>query len=162
MMKDNQYMIKPVGMVKNENYQFSLEIFPEYQSALKELEGFSHIQAMFWFHFADTEEYRSILTSEKPYKNAPDEIGIFATRSPMRPNPIALSVIEIISVDIESGSIQIGYTDADDQTPIIDIKPYHPATDRVKNVTVPEWCSHWPQYYEENESFDWQGEFVNA
>lgn len=50
----------------------------------------------------------------------------------------------------------------DDQTPVIDIKPYHPATDRVKDVRVPDWCSHWPQYYEENETFDWQAEFVNA
>jgi len=161
-MENQQFLIKPVGYVNSENYQFSLQILPAYRPALTELEGFSHIQALFWFHHFDSKEYRQIMLTDKPYKNAPDQVGIFATRSPIRPNPLALSVIPIISIEKGKGIIEIAYTDAEDQTPLIDIKPYHPATDRVKEVSVPTWCSHWPDYYEENETFDWANEFVNA
>jgi len=42
---------------------------------------------------------------------------------------------------------------------VIDIKPYHPAVDRVKNVSTPSWCSHWPQWYEESGDFNWTDEF---
>jgi len=161
-MKDNVFNINPVGYVKTTAQGYCLEILPEYRQALLELNAFSHIQVMFWFHFADNTEARKILKAEKPYKNAPDEIGVFATRSPVRPNPIALTVAQILSVDIEQGIVNLAYTDADDETPVLDIKPYHPATDRVKDVQVPEWCSHWPKWYEDNATFDWQNEFVNA
>jgi tRNA-Thr(GGU) m(6)t(6)A37 methyltransferase TsaA len=161
-MEKQLYSIKPVGFVHIKDHAFNLEILPEFRPAVKELDGFSHIQVMFWFHFADYEAARSILVSEKPYKHAPEELGVFATRSPVRPNPIALTVAQIISVDMENGIINIAYTDADDNTPVIDIKPYHPATDRVKDVIVPDWCSHWPKWYEDNATFDWQNEFVNT
>lgn len=50
----------------------------------------------------------------QPYKGAPETMGIFATRSPMRPNPIALTAVEVIHIDLEHGKIQVPFIDADD------------------------------------------------
>jgi tRNA-Thr(GGU) m(6)t(6)A37 methyltransferase TsaA len=161
-MSDQKFAIEPVGYVRQANGQFYLEILPQFKDALIGLTGFSHVQVQCWFHLFDSPEYRSIVINNKPYKKAPKKLGVFATRSPFRPNPIALTVLPIMAIDQENGIIEIAYTDADDGTPIIDIKPYHPATDRVKNVSVPEWCAHWPKFYEDNADFDWHNEFVNA
>ncbi len=118
---------------------------------------------MLWCsHYLDSAEHRNILVAEKLYKNAPDTLGIFATRSPLRPNPICVSVTQVIRVDQENGEIVIPWIDAEDSTPILDIKPYHPSSDRIRDISVPAWCSHWPKYYEESGEFDWAAEFVNA
>ena len=71
--------------------------------ALKELDGFSHINVLWWFSDFDNEDFRSVLETDQPYKKAPEKMGIFATRSPVRPNPIALSAVEIINIDYMSG-----------------------------------------------------------
>lgn len=89
-------------------------------------------------------------------------MGVFATRSPVRPNPIAISPVPVMGIDEDHGMIYIPYIDAEDATPIVDLKPYHPCIDRIKDVQVPAWCSHWPQSYEESASFDWSAEFVHA
>lgn len=86
-------------------------------------------------------------------------MGIFATRSPARPNPIALGTAQVIRIDHASGVIQIAYTDAADQTPVLDIKPYTPSLDRVESPAVPDWCSHWPKSLEESGGFDWESVF---
>ena len=99
---------------------------------------------------------------DKPYQKAPDTMGIFATRSERRPNPVALTVVPLLNIDHEKGIISIPFIDAEDNSPIIDIKPYHPATDRVKDVSMPAWCDHWPQWYEESAEFDWESEFIFA
>jgi tRNA (Thr-GGU) A37 N-methylase len=84
----------------------------------------------------------SPVTCNKPYKNAPDVFGFFATRSDYRPNPIGLSVFPVKSIDIKKGIVGVYYLDAEDGSPVIDIKPYHLAVDRVRNVATPSWCSH--------------------
>ena len=68
-------------------------------------------------------------------------------------------IYEIINIDYMSGLIQIAYIDANDKTPILDIKPYTPSLDRVENPQVPDWCSHWPHSLEESASFAWENEF---
>ena len=73
-------------------------------------------------------------------------MGIFATRSPARPNPIALSTAQVIRIDHASGVIQIAYTDADNQTPVLDIKPT-PQAWTGRSPAVPDWCSHWPKVW---------------
>ncbi|MCG8515368.1 MAG: TrmO family methyltransferase, partial [Halanaerobiales bacterium] len=104
---------------------------------------------------------RQVLQCEQPYQKAPASVGIFATRSPLRPNPIALTIVPIINI-AEDGKIYLPYIDAEDGSPIIDLKPYHPATDRVRDLEVPDWCRHWPQWYEDSASFDWEAELINA
>lgn len=157
-----EFLISSIGYVRAGGDGFFLEIKKEYIPALKELATFSHINVLWWPHLLDTPQNRAILESEQPYKNAPSKLGIFATRSQIRPNPIALSIAPIIHLDYTKGIIQVAYIDAEDGTPIIDIKPYHPSNDRVKDVSLPVWCSHWPKWYEESGSFDWAAEFINA
>jgi len=99
---------------------------------------------------------------QKPYRKGPDLLGIFSTRSPMRPNPIALSVAAVVGVDMEQGLIRLAYIDAEDGTPVLDIKPYLPCSDRVSRVQTPGWCSHWPQSMEGSATFDWPAEFETA
>jgi tRNA (Thr-GGU) A37 N-methylase len=64
-----------------------------------------------------------------------------------------------MGVDPQNHRLEISYTDAEDGTPVLDIKPYHPSEDRVRDVRMPDWCAHWPEYWEESGDFDWSGEF---
>lgn len=155
----NVFQVKPIGYVRQNGDGAVLELEAEFRSALKSLEGFSHINVLWWLDKLDTAEARSILQVEAPYKKAPEIMGVFATRSPIRPNPIALTAAGVIGIDHESGSILLTYIDADDGTPVVDIKPYTPSIDRVEEPNVPEWCRHWPKNTETSGDFDWGAEF---
>lgn len=152
--------LKTIGYVRSDERGFYLEVEENYVNALKELNDFSHINVVWWANFFEEEEYRNIMVADKPYTNGPEKIGIFATRSPIRPNPIMLSVAYMIN--IEYNKIRIPYIDAEIGTPILDLKPYYPCSDKVRDGSVPKWCSHWPNCIEESEHFDWEKEFVNA
>lgn len=155
----NNFEVYPIGIIKNNEEGAFIEIEPKYVPALEALEGFSHINIIWWFSDFDNEEARNILQAPQPYKKAPDVMGIFATRSPVRPNPIALTAVEIIRIDYTQGVIQIAYIDANDNTPVLDIKPYTPSLDRIEAPDVPEWCGHWPKSVEQSASFAWEEEF---
>ena len=75
----------------------------KYVKGLRGLDGYSHVQVLWWADACDNEYNRNILVEEKPYKNGPDKIGVFALHSPERPNPIAVSNVNIAYVDIEHG-----------------------------------------------------------
>ena len=159
---ENGINMSVIGQVNAAEDGFSLELNQKFIPALIGLKGFSYLNIFWWANLFDNEDGRSVLTCEKPYSNAPDIMGIFATRSPVRPNPVCLSVVSVSHIDYDNGVINIPYIDAEDGTPLVDIKPYHPATDRVKDPSVPDWCRHWPQWLEDSASFDWEAEFVNA
>lgn len=159
---ENRFYVSPIGIIRVRNGEYCLEIIKEYHSALEGLEGFSHINVLWWFNQFDSDKCRRILTCEQPYKNSPPKLGIFATRSPVRPNPIALTTAAIINVDLNMGLIKLDYIDAEDNTPVLDLKPYYPCSDKVREVSTPSWSSHWPDCREESASFDWGAEFVNA
>ncbi len=122
--------VNPIGTICNNDNGAWIEILPEYRPALQALDGFSHINVIWWFSECDNEAARAILEAEQPYKNAPGIMGIFATRSPARPNPLALTAAEVLQLDLKNGIIRIDYTDANDGTPVLDIKPYTPSMDR--------------------------------
>ena len=153
------FEVYPIGRIQNNENGTVIEIAPKYIPAMKALEGFSHINVIWWFSGSDNNDARNTLDAPKPYKNAPDTMGIFATRSPIRPNPIALTAVEVIHIDYQKGLIQIAYIDANDNTPVLDIKPYTPSLDRVETPGVPEWCSHWPKSLEQSAYFAWEDEF---
>ena len=155
---DNKFQIKPIGKVNVEKGIFSIQIEKEFFPALINIEGFSHLQIVWWGHLFEAEQYRTQFTTDKPYKKGPDKLGIFATRSPVRPNPILITTIALIKIDFENGIIYTPYIDAENGTPVLDIKPYH-ASERIKNCEVPQWCEHWPKWYEDSAAFDWQSEF---
>lgn len=136
-----------------------IQVDENYIPALQALDGFSHLQIIWWFDGYDEDVYRTILKTKQPYKKAPEEMGIFATRSPIRPNPIALTAVEKLHIDYEKGVVQIAYIDANDGSPVLDIKPYTPSLDRIEAPEVPAWCAHWPKSLEESGSFAWEKEF---
>lgn len=155
----NQYTVTPIGKVVNNMGEFSIQVDEQYRPALKGLRGFSHLCMIWWFDKCDNEQCRNMLECESPYKGSPEVLGTFATRSPMRPNPIALSTVQILSIDEEKGIIALPYTDAEDGSPVLDLKPYTPSLDRILAPEVPEWCKDWPISVEESGDFDWESVF---
>jgi tRNA-Thr(GGU) m(6)t(6)A37 methyltransferase TsaA len=155
----SNYEVYPVGKIKHAQDGTFIEIEERYLPALKELNGFSHINVIWWFSEFDNKEMRNTFEVTKPYKKSPETMGIFATRSPIRPNPSALTAVEVISIDAQKGRILIAFIDANDDTPVLDIKPYTPSLDRIESPKVPDWCQQWPKSSEESASFAWEEEF---
>lgn len=153
------FNVNSIGTICNREEGCFIQIDPLYTPALQALDGFSHINVVWWFNECDSDAARSVLETKQPYKHSPETMGIFATRSPYRPNPIALTASEVLHIDHKAGMIQIAYTDANDGSPVLDIKPYTPSLDRVESPKVPDWCSHWPESLEKSASFDWEKEF---
>lgn len=151
--------LKPIGKIINHQDGMHIALDKLYLPALQGLEGFSHIQVLWWFSGCDNEASRNNLYEKRPYTHGPEIMGTFATRSPERPNPIALSCAQITYIDQENAVIGLAYIDADDDSPVLDIKPYIPSLDRVDAPVVPQWCRHWPKSCEESGDFDWESEF---
>lgn len=151
--------VHPIGTIYNSGEEAYIQLEKEFIPALRALEGFGCLNILWWFSDFDTQEYRSALEVEQPYKHSPALMGIFATRSPLRPNPIALTASPVINIDYETGVIRLAFIDANNGTPVLDIKPYTPSFDRMENPQVPDWCSHWPKSWEESASFPWENEF---
>ncbi len=80
----------------------------------------------------------------------------------MRPNPLALTPVPVLALEPEQGLVRIPYIDAEPDSPVLDIKPYHPAVDRIREVDVPAWCAGWPEWYEDSMTFDWSAIFESA
>lgn len=93
-----------------------IEIFPEYLDGLMDLEGFSHISLIYHFH-----KIEGYSLKVKPFMDI-EEHGIFATRSPKRPNAIGISTVKL--VHIEKNILHIEMVDILNNTPLIDIKPF--------------------------------------
>lgn len=161
-MSNPHFQVRSIGHVVVDDDGFSIAIAAPYRPALEGLSGFSHLNVLWWCHHLDEPEYREMVTADKPYKAGPDRIGIFATRSPARPNPIALTAVPVLGLDVAAGIVRIAYIDAEAETPVLDIKPYLPAVDRIRDTTSPGWCSDWPAWYEDSATFDWGAVFENA
>lgn len=155
----NQFIVKQIGKININEAGMFIKIQSEFISALQALNGFSHINLLWLFDGCDNEKSRNTLEVASPYKSSPLVMGTFAPRSPQRPNPIALTTAQMININYESGVIQIAYIDANDASPVIDLKPYTPSLDRIENPCVPNWCNHWPKSLEKSSDFDWENEF---
>jgi len=106
----------------------TVEIKEEYVEGLADLEGFSHIYLIFYFHLSEGYNLKVV-----PYRDSVER-GLFATRAPRRPNQIGLSVVRLIS--IIGNIIEIADADMLDGTPLLDIKPYVPAFTEPEEVTI--------------------------
>ena len=106
----------------------TIEIYPKYVLGLRDVAEFSHLILLYHFHLC----HRASLTV-KPYLDS-KEHGIFATRAPVRPNPIGLSVVRLLGV--RGGTLTVQDLDVLDGTPLLDIKPYIPRFDarRVESI----------------------------
>jgi tRNA-Thr(GGU) m(6)t(6)A37 methyltransferase TsaA len=129
---EDSFQIFPIGMIKKRDKSVTIEIHHEYEDALLGLSQYSHILVFSWFHKSDTPEKRSTLRVHPRGNKANPLTGVFATRSPVRPNPISVYTCRILSID--GNVIHIEKIDALDGTPVIDIKPYVPRLDSVSEV----------------------------
>ena len=150
--------ITAVGRIEIVNDETYVVLEKPYIAALRGLEGFGYMNVLWWFDGCDTSESRQTLVTPVPYRNVTGDMGVFATRSPQRPNPIALTAIRILHIDHGSGRILVSYIDANNMSPVIDLKPYTPSLDRVEKPLVPQWCASWPKSLEESAVFDWENE----
>ena len=122
--------IQPAGAA---GVQGSVEVWPEFAAGLQDLEGFSHIILL--YHFHRVKEARLIVT---PFMDTQPR-GVFATRAPKRPNPIGVTVAELLTV--ENNVLHVRGLDALNGTPVLDLKPYlfHDSYDGVPDSTVADW-----------------------
>ena len=116
----------------------TIELDPVYHGATRGLEEFSHVQIVYLLHRARYESERHRVRRPRGRADMP-EVGIFAQRAKDRPNPIGITAVELISVAKER--LTVRGLDAVDGTPVLDIKPYYPAYDRVESARVPEWVA---------------------
>lgn len=120
----------PIQPVSDSALQGKIEIFPEFSEGLMDLEGFSHIVLLYHFHKVPGSKLTVV-----PYMDTHPR-GVFSTRSPARPNPIGMSVVELKRRD--GNLLTISAIDVLDGTPLIDIKPSIPRVDH-KEVTRLGW-----------------------
>ena len=112
---------------------------PEYRNAeaLREIEGFSHLWLLFDFSLAHKREWSA--TVRPPRLGGNKRVGVFASRSPFRPNPIGLSCVKLVRVEqteTEGAVLIVSGADLLDGTPILDIKPYLPFADCIPEATA--------------------------
>lgn len=107
----------PHGLGAKHETEGVLEILREFEPGLMDIEGFSHLYVLWAFDRAQDFELISYAPTDKDHPH-----GVFATRSPRRPNPIALTVVELIGRN--GASLRVRGVDMLDGTPILDIKPY--------------------------------------
>jgi tRNA-Thr(GGU) m(6)t(6)A37 methyltransferase TsaA len=143
-----RYNFKTVGTVSNEIKQpgrFNFDdtvstiiLVPKFARALDGIEEFSHIVVIFWLHRIKRTE-RTILKTHPRRDLSLPLTGIFATRSPARTNPIGVSTVKLLGVNVNILTV-IGL-DAVDGTPVLDIKPYLPQPFPPAEVKLPAWAS---------------------
>ncbi len=105
-----------------------VEVFDEFLPGLVDVEGCTHLILLYWLDRAD----RSMLKAFPPHDGK--EHGVFATRSPNRPNPIGVGIVELLGV--EGGRLKVRGLDAIEGSPLLDIKPYFAEVDNIPNAKV--------------------------
>src|SRR3989344_1631928 len=143
--KDGTIKVKPLGRAKNSVNKPTLPdwkdvvteilIDKNYSKGLDGIEDYSHVIIVYWM---DKEAECHLKHHPQGRKDVPF-IGIFACRCPQRPNRIAISTVELVGR--KGNSIIVKGLDIVSGTPILDIKPYAPYYDEVKNARVPDWVS---------------------
>jgi len=137
--------LRPIGHVENgvqvgerviwEEIESRVVVADEWAKGLEGLEEFSHVTIIFWL---DRPADRETPLRVHPQGNEDIPlVGLFATRTPRRPNPIGLTVVKLLSV--QGNTLHVRGLDAYDGTPVLDIKPYLVRGDLKRDALVPEW-----------------------
>lgn len=149
---EETYSLQAIGKVHASSEGFMIEVFEPYRAALDGLGQFSHALVLWWADRNDNPEARAVLEVDLPYAKGKGA-GVFACRSERRPNPIAVTTCALIHVDEKAGQIIVPWMDALDGTPVIDLKPFIPASDRVRDFHVAPWMSDWPEWMEDSAQY---------
>ena len=157
-----ELIVRPIGIVKNKNESVMLKyanqnieldqklvitqdsrlkeseiiIDEEYVECLDGIEDFSHLMILFWTHETPENARKVKKVNPAGMKNIPKK-GIFATRSPVRPNPIGIISVKLI--ERKGNTLIVEGLDAINDSPIIDIKPHLPSYDSPLNVKIADW-----------------------
>ena len=143
-MRKHSLELKPIGIIHSPHkntraapYQgykseeiSQIEIFKEFEEGLQDIEGFSHIIVIYWFQ--KSQGYHLLVKT--PWDDSLH--GLFTTRSPHRPCPLGLTVVELVAR--EKNILKVKGLDAIDGTPLLDIKPYIPGVDE-RSAAKPGW-----------------------
>ncbi len=146
-----ELILKAIGFVRNginpgsarqkwEDIESEIVINPDLKDALDNLEEFSHIIVIFWTRRKSAD----LLPHKIHVKHNPDLplVGLFATRSPDRPNPLAKTTVKLLGR--RDNVLRVQGLDAFNDTPVIDIKPYLPDYDSPEGAKVPGWIKTTP------------------
>jgi tRNA-Thr(GGU) m(6)t(6)A37 methyltransferase TsaA len=144
--KGQEMKLEPIGFVRNEiegpgkrNWQeviSEIVIKPELNESLDQITGFSHLIVLFWT--------QKVAAADIPAKVHPQHnlnlplVGLFASRSPIRPNPVCLTVVRLL--ERRDNILVVKGLDAFNSTVVIDIKPYIPRSDLIRDAAAPDWC----------------------
>ena len=138
-MKKDSIEIVPIGFVvkASDNVKdkmiSKIVVKKEFAKALDRIEDFSHVHIIFWLHNIRNERPLTLT-----FDNVP--VGVFATRTPVHPNPLGLTLVEVVTR--KENVLWVKGLDADDGTPVLDIKPYPDWSREVAVVTdfrIPQW-----------------------
>jgi tRNA-Thr(GGU) m(6)t(6)A37 methyltransferase TsaA len=127
----------PSEDVKNKNLISKIVLKKNLTKALDSVENFSHIYVIFWLHKISATG-KTVLKVHPRGKAELPLVGIFATRTPNRPNPIGLTLVELVKR--EENILWVKGLDAFDGTPVLDIKPYN-CLDTAADFKVPRWLT---------------------
>lgn len=129
--------IKPVGFVeKLDDGRSSIRFLKKYVRCLEQIEPFSHLVILYWLNRVPKELRRDLRVKPR-HMNTPT-LGVFSTRFPARPNPIGVTTVKLLSR--KGNSLFVEGLDAEDKTPVIDVKPYIPVFDKPSGrVKLPWW-----------------------
>jgi tRNA (adenine37-N6)-methyltransferase len=131
------FTIRPIGFVSKAGRRTLIVLDKRYQPGLLGLDGFSHVYVLWWLDRNDTPEKRSTLQVHPRGNRNNPLTGVFATRSPRRPNLIGLSLCKVVSV--QENVVEIEAIDAFADTPVLDMKPFVPGYDATADARSPEW-----------------------
>ena len=142
-----------IGKISKVGERHRLQITAGDKEGLETLSQLKYIRVFWWFDRFDKPAYRRAVTCEPPYENAP-LTGVFASRSPVRPNPIAMTLCKVMGV--VGDEIEVMGLDCLDHTPLIGLMAYGGRKEQVENYRVPQYLAHWPKWksFEEIEKED--------
>jgi len=131
------FEVKPIGFAYRVDHEKAIiEVLKEYAECLDKVNHFSHLVVIYWMNRVTDELRRVIRIRPKHFKTP--RLGVFATRFPARPNPIGVTTVKLI--ERRGRKLLVDGLDAEDNTPIIDIKPYIPVFDKPRGrVKLPLW-----------------------
>jgi tRNA-Thr(GGU) m(6)t(6)A37 methyltransferase TsaA len=136
--------LKPIGFVKTDavgkevrdkNLISQIVFREELTEALEGIQGFSHLFVIFWLHKIGENERKAMKVHPRGREDLP-LLGVFATRTPCRPNPIGLTRVKLLGV--KGNVVVVQGLDAFNGTPVLDVKPSD-FWDTTEEATVPEW-----------------------
>ena len=144
MYSQAEVILKPIGVVrttavgdevKDKTRISHIVIHSELAEALDGINGFSNLFVLFWLHKIPDEQRKTLKVYPRGRKDLP-LLGIFATRTMLRPNPVGLTLVELVKV--EGNVLTVRGLDAFDGTPVLDIKPFD-SWDNAETAKVPDW-----------------------